>query len=592
MTNVHLQLVIPFHEPLCTGETELDLRCEQLYGPLIEALEGCTAQVSLHLTGHLLDHLSHRRSELLWRLKALVQSGRVEVLGGLFYGAAPALLPEIDVRGQIEMMTEYWESAAGVTPTGFWVHQLAWASELPRLFGESGLEYGFVGRSQVRAPGGAAVPLGVVERGGNRLGAFVLDTDLSSALPSKSVDAWMESVITAAAEQPLLSVWARAEVLAAADPIWLGEWLQALSSRAETVLPAQSFADLRPAGRLLLLPGAAAEIAGTGDKAPDWADFPLLHADVDVLYRRLLRTSDKLRETIDTMEENGTESEWSDSLATAQRMVFAAQVADAYWRGPGQSVDLALRDAVVERLIKAETLIDELVQGEDDWIAAEEQDRDGDLADEVFVGNHHLSAWLVPAAAGAVRSLDDRATGRNVLDAGRDRAGIRERLIKGGGPESLLADRGDASAEIEIARNEIDEEGDGTYHLAVRHRLEVDGSTAVVNKEVMIPIDGRQLSMLYRIEPGSDAQLVVEIPLRLGAAGLQVTVNGQPADCVVGEHTGVDRVRVEGGGAAVEISVEPAATLWLAPLRDGRQEQGILLAPIIVADTTIVLQLV
>ncbi|MBI3179205.1 MAG: DUF1925 domain-containing protein, partial [Deltaproteobacteria bacterium] len=461
MTTIRLQLVIPFHQPLCAGEDELDKKCEQGYAPLIEAIEGCTAQVALHFTGHLLDHLSHRRSEILWRIKSLVQNGRAEVLGGLFYGAAPTLIPEIDVRGQIEMMTEYWESAAGVTPAGFWLHQLAWTPDMPRLLAETGLEYGFAARSQVRAPQGAAGPFGIVERGGQRLGVFVLDPELSSALPSKSVDAWLEAVLSAAQDQPLTNVWVRAETLAAADPTWLGEWLQALSSRTETVLPAQSFADLRPAERLMLVPGLAPEIAGAED----------------TLYRRMLRVSDKLRETIDTMEENGTESEWSDSLATAQRMVFATQVADAYWRSrnPG-SGDTALRDAVAERLIKAETLIDQLLQGEDDWIAAEEQDRDADLADEVFVGNRYLTLWLVPAAGGVIRTLDDRATGRNVLDAGGERNGIRERLVAAGGPEGLLSEGVDTIEEIEIGRNEIDEEGDGTYHLAVRHRLEAGGA--------------------------------------------------------------------------------------------------------------------
>ena len=189
-------------------------------------------------------------------------------------------------------------------------------------------------------------------------------------------------------------------------------------------------------GRIALVTGATRGLEGKPNEGVDWPDFALQFPEVDALHRRMLRASDKLREAIATMEEEGMADEWSSDLATAQRCIFSAQAPDAYWRGRGKGfADPKLRDAVMTRLTRAERLIDALVQGEDDWISAEEEDRDGDLVDEVFVSSRHLAAWIVPGEGARVRTFDDRLSGRNVFDVGsieRERAttqGMRELVL-------------------------------------------------------------------------------------------------------------------------------------------------------------------
>jgi hypothetical protein len=372
----------------------------------------------------------------------------------------------------------------------------------------------------------------------------------------------------------------------------------------ETVLPGSSFASGRATAALKVRPTIATELGplSRAAAAVEWTDGPSQVAELDTLYRRMLRTSEKLRLAIASMEEEGLEEDWSDALATAQRLVFAAQAPDAYWRGqtPGYT-DPALRDAVTSRLLEAEGMLDVLVQGEEDWIAMEEEDRDTDLADEVFVANRLISVWVVPERGGSVRTLEDRTTRRNLLDVGGrreepffaelaaapleveaggaprrghalrrlsdklpttvdnvDRLGIRELLLEPDAAPSELFSGALTGATVardgvEILENRIDEEGDASYRLRLRQRLELGGvrpRRAAVEKCVRVPIDAAELSLEYAgtVEGEGGALLAVELPLRLGGSGARLSVNDTPHDLTEGALHEVTSLKLENDG--------------------------------------------
>jgi hypothetical protein len=208
------QVVIAFHQPLTASELDLEEWWDGPYKELLDAVEASGAKVAVHFTGHMLDYLARRREEILLRIKGMAKAQKLEVLGGLFYAPIAALLPELDVRGQVEMMSEFWQSLLGWAPQGFFLPELTWCAELPRLMQDSGLAYGFASGSQVA---GAQSGLGVIERGEQRVAAFVLDANLSSALPARPVSEWMEALADRVNGQGerVVSVWVRAEDLVA-----------------------------------------------------------------------------------------------------------------------------------------------------------------------------------------------------------------------------------------------------------------------------------------------------------------------------------------------------------------------------------------
>lgn len=659
---IRLQVVIPCHQPLTASEDAMADACKSCYVPLLDALEKAEdLRVSLHFTGHLLDYLARRQEDFLLRLKDLTKRGQVEVLSGLFYGGIPALLPEMDIRGQLEMSGEFWDSYIGQIPTGFWLGELAWTPELPRLFEETYLRYGFIASGQLHMGGGRQRSLGTVERGGQRMAAFVLDSDASQALPTTPVDEWVRMAVERGEKNAhrLLNVWVRAESLGLEpgthrwchEEGWLERWFAALSEGAELepVLAADTYPTINPVEPLRLGNVCAPELQALGDTdaVVDWTDFPFVFPEVDTLYRRMLRISVKLRDAIATMEDEGFEETWSDKLATAQRLVFSAQTSDAYWRGatPGFS-DPAIRDAAMSRLERAEGLIDALVQGDEDWIAAEEQDLDGDLSDEVFVSTRHLMAWLVPASGAELRSLDDRASERNILDIGNRRnepffssmqkggkgadgktppkrgEGLKrleenlptdvDAVVRRGTRQWVLEDGTSAaeflsgsavdlsptSVEWDVRKNGIDEAGDCNYELALQGELTLAGPkarTLEIHKDISVPIDSPSIQWhnKFNLKGGPAVRWAMELPVRLGLGTSQLTADGERIAPSRASLSGVKLLRVEAqDGSAVEIAFKQPTDVWWTPIRTTLRDlagfraadQGMLIVPNILVE--------
>jgi hypothetical protein len=587
-----VQVVIAFHQPLTTDESALEQLWNGPYTELLEQLGDSGTKAAVHFTGHMLDYLAKRREEVLLSIKNMAKAQKIEILGGLFYAPVPALLPELDVRGQVEMMSEYWQSLLGWAPQGFFLPELTWSVELPRLLQDSGLAYGFASASQVAAHGPHA-GFGMIERGDQRLAAFVLDPNLSSALPSRPVEEWMDALVDRAQSQAqgVTTVWVRAEELVGAQKTagsgWLQSWLAALgeASRVRTVLPLDSFQSVRPAVPLKLLDRCAPEIkVKLAAPFSDWGDLPRAFPEADTLYRRMLRASAKLRESIATMQDEELEDTWSDALATAQRLVFSAQAHDSYWTGhkPGL-LDAELREAASSRLIRAESMLDALVQGQDDWIALEEQDFDGDLGEEALVCTRHLTAWVRPAAGGAVRALEPRLQGRNVLDLGARRAEGSSDPGQAFELRTVVLDEGASLAQLgaaprpswEVIESRIDEEGDCAYHLKVRTSA-APGLT--VEKTILVPIDSAQLRIGYLLTGNRGAIVATEVPLHLSGE-LSVSVNGAPLGSR-DQVSGLETLRVENAGAhVIEVACEPALDAWIQ-----KTAGGFLLVPLLRAE--------
>ncbi|RYF05808.1 MAG: hypothetical protein EOO40_10010, partial [Deltaproteobacteria bacterium] len=109
-----LQIVVAAHPPLHTSEADHQTALRNIYEPLLQALHRHPeVRLTLHFGGPLLDYLARHQEATLLGLGALRQRGQIEILGGLFYGGLVSHLPEQDVRGQIEMAREFWESFLG-----------------------------------------------------------------------------------------------------------------------------------------------------------------------------------------------------------------------------------------------------------------------------------------------------------------------------------------------------------------------------------------------------------------------------------------------------------------------------------------------
>jgi len=594
---VRLHVVIPFYQPITSSEAELEQLWAHAYAPLVEKLAAHKAKVVLHVCGHLLDFLAKRREETLVTIKRLATGKRIEVLGGLYYGGLPALLPELDVRGQVQMLSEYWESALGFAPPGFWLPELGWSAELPRLLQETGLTFGFASRLQaVTRPnlGGLAV----IERGEQRLNALLLDPVLSAALPTRPVDEWIDAALDRASSQPgPLSVCLPAERLFTHDgevrlghEKWLDAFLSAIGGDRKdigAVLPSETMDTAKVATPARLHERMVVERDGKpAELGSKWAALPESSAALESMHRRMLRVSEKLREAISSMEDEELDDSWSDSLATAQRLLFAAQAPDAYVADSGASGE-SVRAATLARLLRAECMIDGLVQGSDDWIATEEEDSDADLVDEVFACTRHLTACIAPAAGGQLRAIDDRISAVAVLDASLSPSTLAhgEWIVESGvAATDVLAGKAAhlfGKALWQVHETRIDEEGDCAFHMHLSAEAALDGGgdrSLKIDKRVRVPIDEALvcIKLRARLTGSPEAMLLAPLPVRLNAPVISMAHNGNEVSVTVSELQAVTTLRLEAeSGHALELTCEPACDVYLA----ARGPQGVVLMP-------------
>ena len=585
---LRLQVVIPAYQPLhATGEA-LAEQLHRVYLPLIDALEASPhAVVALHFGGHLLDYFARHHEGLLMRLKNLCRRGQIEILSGLFYGGFVSHLAEQDVRSQIEMAREYWESFIGEAPAGFWLPELAWAAELPRLFSDTNLQYGFVSDSQLRPWAPAPCPsLGCVERAGCVTTAFVLNSAASGALASCSPRLWLDDLSRQPHDAHLCSAWVRAEDLAQAigGPAAFFAALSAPHPAVRLTLPRTNFTEVRPThSGIVVREVVPSELSPSLSERCQYGDFVATHPEVALLQRRLVRGSQKLRDVIAVMEDERLEEDWSDNLATAQRFIFAAQTPEALWQGRHQGfADPALRDAVVRHLSQAEVVLDTLVQGNEAWIGCEELDLDADLRDEVWISTIELAAWVAPARGAQIYCIDNRATDTTVLDASQTHGPVPRGICGTFLPAQTTAEQFFATQVGQpwqprgawmVQQNGIDADGDCSFTCSVHSEgPAMSGSQTHlgVSRRVHVPIEGAQVHITDVVASNrpDEGFWVCQIPLRLGTQPQSLRVNGQDTPLLACMTlSDVSELELWGGQQlGVAINFVAPVDLWATPL--------------------------
>ena len=102
---ISLALMLHNHQPVGNFGWVFEEVYEQAYEPMVGALERHPkVRVGLHYTGPLLEWLRAERPEFIAALRALVERGQVEILGGGLYEPILASLPERDRVGQLMRM--------------------------------------------------------------------------------------------------------------------------------------------------------------------------------------------------------------------------------------------------------------------------------------------------------------------------------------------------------------------------------------------------------------------------------------------------------------------------------------------------------
>ncbi|MGD9647959.1 MAG: alpha-amylase/4-alpha-glucanotransferase domain-containing protein, partial [Pirellulales bacterium] len=575
---------------------------------------------ALHNSGCLTEWLSGNHPDYLDRVAGLVASGRVELIGGPWQEAILPMLPSRDRIGQIRQHSQWIERRLGAKVRGAWVPERVWEQSLASDLASAGIEYVILDDFHFKNAGLTDEQLYnyyITEDDGHLLKVFPgserLRYTIPFADPQQTIDhlayvAEMHpgSVVVFGDDGEKFGTWPGTHQHVYTNG-WLRRFLDALMANQSWLTMctlAEAVDEVPPAGKVYLPDSSYREMtewALPAEQIVDydrvchelehdprwpvlkrfvrggfWRNFKVKYPEADEMYTRMLAISQRLAaagERKGNASSNGVPSRIPAPHVTtplaggnafqlldrAREELYRGQCNCAYWHGAFGGIYLPhLRNAIYQRLIAAENLLNQAVGRTGNWVEAQAADFNLDARQEVQLANDKLLALVAPSRGGQLYELDVRAIGLNLLatmtrhpeayhrkvlagqQGGGDVASIHERIIfKQEGLErriqydayprkSLLDHFYDPAASLEhVIGGQTAEQGDfldGVFEARVRRSPNVVqvhlqrvgvayGRPLRIAKSITVEAGNPALEIVYALEglpPGQPIHFAVE----------------------------------------------------------------------------------
>src|SRR5215213_9469672 len=437
---ISLALTLHNHQPIGNFGWVLEEVFEKAYAPMVEALgRHPKVRAGLHYTGPLLEWLRAERPAFVRDLRALVERGQVEVLGGGLYEPVLASLPERDRVGQLSQMADTVEAAFGKRPGGAWLAERVWEPDLPTSLAAAGYRWTILDDSHFRA---AAIPEDAMwgpyttDDQGRMVTVFGTEQGLRYLIPFHDVDeviAYLRAAATEAGDRlgtmgddgEKFGAWPTTYEHCWGNGRWVDRFFEALEANADwltTVRPSDWLDSHAPIGRVYVPTGSYAEMGewalpadesrefadalhrARDAKAPEerwirgafWRNFQVKYREINDLHKQMLRTSAK----VEAMDDGADRDVAADHL-------YRGQSYDCYWHGLFGGIYIAhMRAATLSHLIAAEDLSDAALNS---MGGGELADLDLDGRNEIRLANAGEVVIVKPGEGAGVGSWDLRA---------------------------------------------------------------------------------------------------------------------------------------------------------------------------------------
>jgi len=465
MDRVAFLFCVHNHQPVGNFLHILENAYEKAYLPFIEVLKKYPfMKISIHYTGILWDFLKANHPEFLKTLRELVEKDQLEMMTGGYYEPILAVIPDLDKVGQIKRLTQIIEEEMGVTPQGMWLAERVWEPHLPRYLREAGVEYVVIDDYHFKKSGLREEELYgyyLTEEDGKVLKVLPGSEILRYIIPFRPPEETLE-YLSKLRGSPCAGIFADDGEKFGVWPYtyhsvyeegWLERFFELIGKNLDWIEPMHLGAYAvreRPLGRIYLscssymemdewsLPTEAmVEYGKVVEKlkgAPEgeqvrrflkggfWRNFFAKYPESNDMHKRVLH----LREKIGN-EKSKPVPKNQDSL----HYLYQAQCNDAYWHGVFGGLYLPhLRHAIYENLIKAETLYDQKIHPEQEWIDLEKLDFNGDGDEEVILKNPE-TILLFSGRGGTLLEMDDRSKAFNILGTlTRRKEGYHQKLLE------------------------------------------------------------------------------------------------------------------------------------------------------------------
>jgi hypothetical protein len=454
MPSVRLILTLHNHQPVGNFDDVFASAYRLSYLPFLDVLESYPdIKFVLHTSGPLMEWLVDHRPEYVARVKALVDSGRVEILGGGYTEPIFAMIPHRDRVGQIRSYANYLEALFGRPIRGIWVPERVWEPHFVSALAEAKVEYTVLDDFHFERAGIADHDLFgfyLTEDEGRLLKVFPSSERLRYTMPFQEPHESYEFLRRIATERPGSTVvfaddgekfgsWPETY-----DHVYPNGWLRRFCDMLvanrdwletttfarvvdETVplgkvyLPDSSYREMTewalPPERLARFHYASKSTVGHAETdrlrpfaraGGFWRNFKARYPESNEMYSRMLGLSDRLAAI-----PASADLAWKE---ISRSHLYQGQCNCPYWHGSFGGLYLPhLRNAIFHHLIAAETAMDEAqgIGGPRAIISV--GDYNLDARQEVRIENEELVAYVRPAIGGHLYELDVRRVGVNLL---------------------------------------------------------------------------------------------------------------------------------------------------------------------------------
>jgi alpha-amylase len=461
--SVRFVFCVHLHQPVNNFEHVMRRIYDECYGPFLEVMERHPGVAFvLHVSGVLYDWFQEHQPDYLVRLKHLVDTGRLELLGGGYYEPILAMLPSEDAVGQLKMMNDFLRATFEVEPKGAWLAERVWEPHLPSWLAAGGIKTVVLDDAHFVAAGLGEERLDapyLTEDRGRLLTLWALREPLRYAIPFKE-PAWTirflreraredgRAVVVYADDGEKFGAWPGTHKHVYAGG-WLESFLTALEQHAgviRTCTLAQALEAVPPAGRIYLPSCSYREMgewsllaegrdrfrelkreleradrwtaAARHFTGGQWRNFRVRYPEANLMYARMLGLSRRIAEL-------GPRAAARPELI---KDLYQAQCNTAYWHGLFGGIYAShLRGAVYAHLLRAERTMELSAGSSLRYPASRLEDFDLDGREDLRLYNPAINLFLRPSGGGQIFELDVRSRDLNLLATlARHREGYHE----------------------------------------------------------------------------------------------------------------------------------------------------------------------
>lgn len=451
----HLVLIVHAHQPSGNFEHVFEECYQHSYCAFLGLVEKHPKiRMALHYSGPLLLWIEKKHPEYFERVRNLVASGQVELIGGGFYEPILVSIPEADRHEQISRLADYIEKHFGKRPTGAWLAERVWEPQLPSSLAGANVAYTLVDDLPFLAAGFESHELFgpyIAEDCGKSVWLFPGLKELRYLIPFRNVEESIDYFKEAAKLHPggvaafgddmeKFGVWPGTFKHCYADG-WLTGFFEALEDNAawlKTATPSECIASHVPLGRADLptasyaemmewvLPtstrlrfyGLHKEFSARQDlltflRGGGWRGFFRKYPESNLLHKKMLRVS----ACVAAVPARRSSPEHTAQVHEARDQLLRAQGNDAYWHGVfGGIYAPHLRTEVWRNLVRAETLVDQLTPG-GSLPRVEFLDYDADGDSELLFSAPEYQALLKPSDGATLTAFDFRTSAATLINS-------------------------------------------------------------------------------------------------------------------------------------------------------------------------------